>query len=462
MSFNILAMCSIDGIEVPGQRFPPKKTSELQRRFEEICFSCNPYVFRLQSQNRPETNENVICPTMKASLYFLILIAPFFHGQHSLLAQEDSPLVSTVEQLEEHVRFLSDRELQGRQFGTIGAQKTAEYIANTLKEAGLKPGGTTSGWTMIAQPGVAQSGMTQSGERTGLESGNQAISNFACTSILQNPYFQLFSVEDTLGINVLAYIPGTDVTLAQEWIVLCAHYDHLGQRKGGAHYPGSNDNASGVAVLLELARHLTVAVNNGTLRLDRTVLFLFCDGEEKNLLGSRHFVRSLLDRWKRIREQEGEEEAGQKATVSAPPKIVCAVTLDMVGMLSEDRLEIVGQQSGTTWKELLDRANQNEELRFRWEPKMWKNSDHYAYYEESIPSLLLFTGLSGPYHTFEDTPELLSFSGMMRILNFVCEMVRELADSQSRLIPTWIEVTTRGLPSGVFNWGKTGKNCVIA
>ena len=210
---------------------------------------------------------------LKNSILYAALIAVAI----PLTAQFSTP----VENLEKHVYTLASDSLLGRGFGTEQGVKAAEYIADQDRSAGIEP--------------------------------------------VNGSYFHPFNhrsgILNIAGINVAGIIPGNDPELKEEYIVLGAHYDHLGWKvKGGdtVVYNGADDNASGTATIIEIGRNM--AANQGSL--GRSIIIVAFDGEESGLIGSTHFVESSM---------------------VPPDKIKLMFSLDMVGMYkAHNGLDLVG------------------------------------------------------------------------------------------------------------------------
>lgn len=210
--------------------------------------------------------------------------------------------------------------------------------------------------------------------------------------------------------NVLARLPGTD--LRDEIVVLGAHYDHIGavgrgecgeSRKEGAVDAicnGADDNASGTAMLLELARHFQEQ------RPRRTVVFAHFAGEEMGLLGS-------------------------KALADKPPfpleKVVAMVNLDMIGRLGPKGLAIGGLVSSDAWMPLLDRLG-NAGLTVLYEGSVATRSDHASFYKKNLPVLFFFTGTHADYHRPGDHADKINYDGLVTIGTLVHGVARAVAD----------------------------------
>lgn len=214
--------------------------------------------------------------------------------------------------------------------------------------------------------------------------------------------------------NVVAVLPGSDPRRAAENIVIGAHYDHLGfghfgafdPRRAGTIHPGADDNASGTAVLLDLARRLA----QSPARPARTIVFVAFSAEELGLYGSRHFVRS-------------------DARVSATQAML---NLDMVGRLRDDRITVFGARSGHGVSEIVSRAATRLGLKLNESDDVGR-SDHLSFYNRRIPVLHFFTGIHQDYHRSTDTADKLNYPGMAKVSDLVMAIALELANKQDDL-----------------------------
>ncbi len=221
---------------------------------------------------------------------------------------------------------------------------------------------------------------------------------------------------ETQGRNVMAVIPGRGAPAAddhaaidpRETVVLGAHYDHLGfggvnSAAPGVHavHHGADDNASGTALLVEVARRL---VARGPL--PRTVLLVAFSGEERGLLGSAHYV----------------------ANPAVPiADTVAMVNLDMVGRLDAEKLIVHGTGTSSGFDELVDRLAAAAGLTTAKEPGGFGPSDHSSFYAKKVPVLHLFTGSHADYHRPTDTADKINYEGMVRLAGLVTDVVAELA-----------------------------------
>ncbi len=211
--------------------------------------------------------------------------------------------------------------------------------------------------------------------------------------------------------NVIGILPGADPTVSDEAIVIGAHYDHLGlgvfgslspERRGQVH-AGADDNASGTAALVWIARNLA---KSGPLR--RPVVIVAFTAEEAGLLGSAYFVENSTE---------------------SLPGAVAMLNMDMVGRLREQRLVIFGSESAAEWKPSLEAGASKLGLRLAYEGTGPGPSDQTSFYVKSIPVLHFFTGTHSGYHTPDDRPELLNYDGLEQVAGLVERVARDLANA---------------------------------
>lgn len=229
--------------------------------------------------------------------------------------------------------------------------------------------------------------------------------------------------------NVVAVLPG-DGPLASEAIVIGAHYDHLGWGGPGsgslvpkekAIHNGADDNASGVAVLLESAR--TLAAQETHPR--RTVVFVAFTAEESGLLGSSHYV-------------------GQP--VVPIENTVAMLNLDMVGRLRDEKLIVGGSGTASGFENLLDQLSERHALAQTKNPSGFGPSDHAAFYGRKVPVLHFFTGTHDQYHRPSDDPDTLNVPGMRRIAALVADAAMQLATAPER--PEYVAVARPAARTG--------------
>jgi len=273
-----------------------------------------------------------------------------------------------AEDLRKDIGFLTSPNLEGREAGTQGGYAAAEYLRGQLAALGL--------------PG-------------------------ACP---KRGYFQPFAPNFR---NVLAVLGGSDPHLKHQIILVGAHYDHIGREGVGerapqkkAYCPGADDNASGTAAVLALAR----AFRRLPQPPRRSILFAFWDAEEKGMLGSTHFVTQGAD------------------SLDVPGRVVLAVNLDMIGRLRDDHLHVLGTRTSYGLRRLVSRHNDRVGLAIDFPWAMDPKADHYPFYNQGIPVLVPHTGLHEDYHRPADTAASLHVAGMQRIAGLMLTILVELAN----------------------------------
>ena len=280
-------------------------------------------------------------------------------------ARAAAALSITAEEATTHVAALADDTFEGRESGSRGGRAAGIYIVERLKTLGLK--------------GAAAKG-----------------------SFYQN--FGTYS-------NILATVEGSDPQLKQQVVLIGAHYDHVGYGNArnsrgptGLIHNGADDNASGVAGLLEVAE----AISKLPEPPKRTIVFAFWDGEERGLLGSQHWC--------------------EQPTVPLA-NLAIVINADMIGRLRDEHLIIYGSRTIAGLRRLVSRQNDASELslEFNWELK--GDSDHHTFSSRSIPVLMMFTGLHEDYHRPSDDVEKINKDGMQRVARLMFNVLVELADA---------------------------------
>ncbi len=217
--------------------------------------------------------------------------------------------------------------------------------------------------------------------------------------------------------NVIMEIPGSDKILKNEFVVIGAHFDHLGMGGPGSgsrvpdtlgiHY-GADDNASGVALTMALAKKLAADGKN----LKRSIIVATFSGEEEGLLGSKRFLDSA------------------KIDLS---KVNAMVNLDMTGRLTDNsRLQISGVGTSDVFKQLIYASCDTNKLKVSLSEEGYGPSDHASFYGKNIPVLFATTGAHLDYHTPADTWDKINYSGMVEISDLAYKVILELANG-SRL-----------------------------
>ncbi|MEM8835345.1 MAG: M28 family peptidase [Planctomycetota bacterium] len=235
--------------------------------------------------------------------------------------------------------------------------------------------------------------------------------------------------------NVAGLLPGKG-GLAREYVVVGAHFDHLGlgfygsrsPDRAGTIHPGADDNASGTAGVIVAAEILTRRYDAMPANADaRSVLFVGFSAEEMGLIGSREFV--------------GLEEITSDSTYAM-------INLDMIGRLRDDNLEISGVGTAEDWTDVLTQANRSHGLNIDFDRGGVGPSDHANFYRDQIPAVHFFSGLHRDYHTDRDTPELLNIRGGAKISAYAADAVELLA---TRRAPFTFQTTQNPGQGGMAN-----------
>lgn len=288
------------------------------------------------------------------------------------------PAPPLVHELARDLGYLADPARQGRQLGTPGRDSAAAWIARRFEEAGLRP--------VFAEA---------------------CRSRHPCPPGRWGQAFQLPAwALGGIGVNIAGLVPGADPALRHRLVVVGAHYDHIGRlgeysRDRGAVgiRPGADDNASGTAAMLELARRMAARPPA------MSVLFIAFDAEELGLYGSRHFL--------------------QERPVPTP-RIEAMLNLDMVGRMRAGYLTVRNVGSAPWWRDAVAAANRDE-LRLNLEHGGGA-SDHVSFREAGIPAIHLYTGTHPDYHRRSDREERINYLGILRVVDFAERILRALPE----------------------------------
>ena len=310
---------------------------------------------------------------MRKAFFILILV---FASVLPAAAQHQDEMRQTVE-------YLAASELGGRFPATAGDTLASDYLAGKLRSLRLKP--------------VVR------------EKKNKG-------------FYQDFTfgkTEQKTSHNIVAVLRGRDRQLRNEYIVVGAHYDHLGMGGEGsgsrrpdtvAVHPGADDNASGDAVVLQLARHFK------KVRPSRSIVFVFFGAEEQGIVGSKRFVEWM------------KQADAQRINLPADIKgIVAMVNLDMVGRMRDCALSISGTGTSSEFKAMAEAAAERSGLHITCTPDGYGPSDQASFVAADIPVFNLTTGGHMEYHTPDDVPSTLNYDGMQQTLAFAQDLIAQLA-----------------------------------
>ncbi len=299
-------------------------------------------------------------------------------GRNLKVTEERQPLATLAPVFSEkrmlgHIKYLASDELKGRGLGTSELDSAAAYIAGKFKEYGLQP--------------------------------------------MDDTYFQEFTHtfpdKGKLSMkNVIGIISGTDEKLKNSPVVISAHYDHLGLgwpdvrtgNEGEIHH-GADDNASGVSVLLELAKSL-----GKSLKPKRTVIFVAFTGEEAGLIGSRYFVDHMKDYF------DGD--------------VIADINLDTDGRLFDNKLMVINTSSAKEWKFVFMGTDYTTGVKTDLITQDLDASDQVAFIEKGIPAVQLFSGPNEDYHRPSDTYDKIDGKGLVKVATVAKEVLVYMADRE--------------------------------
>jgi len=307
-------------------------------------------------------------------------------------------------QIRRDIVYLASPALEGRLTGTPGNDTAAAYIArlyDSLHLAQARPLITTGPRPQC--PAIF-------------------IEGFICSPAYMQRFLARSVAAAHAGLpgelptqNVVAVIPGSDPALRHEYVMVGAHYDHLGRNAfnamdpaaGDAIRPGADDNASGTAAVMELARLFAKRPTK------RSIMLLNFSGEELGVLGSEYFVQN-------------------------PPVPLDSAELyinfDMVGRLRDDKLIVYGVATATQLKPLIDSLNAAVgHFALSAVGDGYGPSDQASFYGAGVPVLYYFTDVHEDYHRATDVASKINFVGEARVIDFAAAAVRELGDRPGRL-----------------------------
>lgn len=233
--------------------------------------------------------------------------------------------------------------------------------------------------------------------------------------------------------NIIAILPPGVETDNPEYVMIGAHYDHLGYNDGsinpkggnpGRIHNGADDNGSGTVTLLELAAWLAEERKKHPEKFKRGILFCWWTGEELGLIGSAQYAKNPLIPFKQVS---------------------AYVNLDMVGRLKNNKLIVQGLGTSSVWKKLIEKRNVSAGFGLKLENAPPRNTDNGSIDPKGVPSLAIFTGLHKDYHKPTDDPATLNYEGMERIAQFTGRLLLDLAGDMKR--PDYIKVKRGAAPA---------------
>jgi len=277
-----------------------------------------------------------------------------------------------INKMIDEVTYLASDELEGRETGTDSEKLAADYISSKFNEYNL------------------------------IEKGTQGYLQYFDATIKENPHTQTIK-KKIKGINVVGYIDHSQ----DETIIIGAHYDHLGYGHFGSLYDGekevhngADDNASGVSIMINLAKTLNKIK-------EYNYLFIAFSGEEHGLFGSSYYAKNPTIKLEKVR---------------------FMINFDMVGRLNEDKtLAINGIGTSSYWDELINDANIYD-FKLKTTESGIGPSDHTSFYLQDIPAIHFFTGQHEDYHKPSDDVDKINFDGMYNIYKYVEGIIQTSTD----------------------------------
>ncbi len=315
-------------------------------------------------------------------------------------ALAELPPVFSESRMLADITHLSHESYKGRELGTPELDEASTYIAKQFQQIGLLPGGDDSSYFQTWQQDV------------GLPKGNITLR------------------------NVVGILPGTNPQLTGQSLVIGAHYDHLGTgwpdvraaHQGKIHH-GADDNASGIAVMLELARQIVPK-----WQPERTVIFIAFTGEEANLLGSRHYVRT--------------------SKTYPSEKIMAMLNLDTVGRLENNPVTVFGTHSARELVHVFRGAGFVTGIPVKAVPDDFGSSDQAAFIQAGVPAVQFFASAHEDYHAPGDTVDKIDTAGLVKVASILKEASEYLAN---RIEPLTVTIAN---PSATTETRQSGKRKV--
>jgi aminopeptidase YwaD len=282
-------------------------------------------------------------------------------------------------------------------FGSVSGPENASIIFVQVKNA-------------VAQEWFAAAGKTLAGVQNEIDASSKPASFAFPENLRISLNVNVESTRATVN-NVLAYLPGK----TDEYVIIGAHYDHLGHGYYdslapsliGQIHPGADDNASGTAGVLELARLL--APKKG--QLQRGILFMSFAGEELGLLGSAAWV---------------------KEPTLPLGKAVAMLNMDMIGRIKDDKVYIGGVGTGANFKSLLEEEQSKSKFKIEYSPGGYSASDHTSFVTKKIPVLFFFSGLHSDYHKPSDTWDKINAPSAAQFLDFIDDIALKIDSAPER------------------------------
>ena len=305
------------------------------------------------------------------TIYFTAAAVAGFAQSHNASAYDH---LANPKIQKEHILFLTQGESDGRATGSRGAYVAKEYIEEKFKEYGLESRGIL--------------------------------------------YYQPFREKSVTGYNIIGEVKAS--VKSSEYIIIGAHYDHLGKIKGKV-YPGADDNASGVAALLELGRMFAQMKKDGKF-ISKNILFIAFDGKEMNMAGSRNFL---------------------KVSKIHPQNIKCMVNIDQIGSTfapphkDPNYVLVLGSNTVEEWAaQKIDMSNRTAHLNLDIDYTFYNSeafykifytlSDHHSFAQAGIPAVFFTSGITNNTYKETDTEQTISYPVLTNRIKLIFHFVYNL------------------------------------
>lgn len=360
-----------------------------------------------------------------------------------------APAAPSADHAKIYHRWVSDLctpQMQGRDIGTPGIDLARDYIVERFEGIGLLPA-------------FDGSYLQELNIRVRTRPEATQPENKATTRPQASATSRLIPAQNVVGI-----LPGRG-SLAGEAIVIGAHYDHIGQstrkdRDGNlVYFPGADDNASGTAGLMMLARWFAEREPTMAEQDRRTIIFAAFTGEERGLHGSAYLAAN------------GPKAPPTVATTRPDGrfKVVAMLNMDMIGRLRSNRLYVQGVESGDRWREIVGDAVAGRTLDVRMSGGGYGPSDHASFYARGVPVLFFITGGHSDVHRPTDTPDKINAAGAIEVLGLVDAVARSLrvAPNNVGYVKTERRTTMPAAPAGAYlgvmlDHIEDGDGCMLA
>ncbi len=364
----------------------------------------------------------------------LVAVPGALLAQRATTRRVDTTTTAVAARVQTDIAYLASPRLEGRLTGSPGADTAAAYVARRFGALGLR--------AVVVDPADAARCATRVSVVTPRAHGPAVGATLgAADSVPCADYYQRFSARSAAlahagkafalpAENVVGVVEGSDAGLRGEFVVVGAHYDHLGRetmfamdpKAGAVVHPGADDNASGVAAVLELARRVAARPTR------RSVVFVTFSGEELGILGSKFFV---------------EHSPLPLDSASA------MLNFDMVGRLANDHLLVYGVATADELPGIVDSSNTaGPHLRIKALGDGFGPSDHASFYTAGVPVLHFFTDQHPDYHAATDVASKINAPGEARVIALAEGVLRRVGDRPARLTfrraPTSPSMTAAG------------------